>query len=302
VRFLDRPKGDHHGETYRDEAIRAARSPVVCYLCDDDVLLPDHVESMIELLADADLAQSLNGYVAPDGRFVPYASDLAEPAFRRWLLHPQRNSVSVTGTAHTVAAYLRLPEGWEVPPPGRLTDHFMWQKFLGLPGLRAATSDRVTAVQFPTHLGERGDWTPARRRDELVRFLAQAREPEGRRAFDDVVRDGLNRMAARFQVTSDERSDALVAERARCDDLGRRCEDLEATLVRLRGESEELVRQAELARHERDGLAARLALIEGSRTWRLRDRVVRGPLGRWVSDRPTEGATGGSPPFSGGPV
>ena len=54
VRFLDLPKGDHHGEAHRHTAICEARSEVIAYLCDDDLLLPDHVGDMVELLQDHD--------------------------------------------------------------------------------------------------------------------------------------------------------------------------------------------------------------------------------------------------------
>ena len=43
VRLLDFPKGPHHGERYRHDAIEAAHSDAIFYLCDDDLLLPDHV-------------------------------------------------------------------------------------------------------------------------------------------------------------------------------------------------------------------------------------------------------------------
>ncbi len=67
VRFLDLPKGRHHGETYRDTAVRRANSDIICYLCDDDLLLPEHVGDMVALLADHDLVHCLNGYLEPDG-------------------------------------------------------------------------------------------------------------------------------------------------------------------------------------------------------------------------------------------
>ena len=109
VRFLDFPKGPNHGEIHRGAAIEETSAEIVCYLCDDDLLLPEHVESMADLLADADLANSQNGCLGADGSWHPYLSDLASPQCRDWLLRPDRNSVSLTGTAHTVAAYRRLP-------------------------------------------------------------------------------------------------------------------------------------------------------------------------------------------------
>jgi hypothetical protein len=261
VRFLDLPKGDHHGEIHRDTAIRGCNAPVVCYLCDDDLLLPGHVASMVELLEQADLANAMNGHLSTDGAFQPYMSDLASVDHRRWMLHPHRNSVSVTGTAHTVSSYLRIPVGWQAPPPGRWTDHVMWQKFLALPDLRAVTSSRVTALQFPTHLEGRERWTPAERRAELERWWSVICDPAGRAALDDVVRTGLNQHGALLQQAADDRADLLDAAR---DEI-----------VALQGHIDGIERA-------NADLTERLARIEGSRTWRLRRALVRGPLARLV--------------------
>lgn len=261
VQFLDLPKGDHHGETHRDTAIRGCSAPVVCYLCDDDLLLPDHVATMVGLLEHADLANAMNGHLSTDGAFRPYMSDLASDDHRRWMLHPNRNSVSVTGTAHTVSSYLRIPVGWEAPPPGRWTDHVMWQKFLALPGLRAVTSNRVTALQFPTHLEGRERWTAGERRAELERWWAVIGDAAGRAELDEVVRTGLNQHGARLQQALDDHADLL-------DAAGGEIVALRSHIVGIERANAELTK--------------RLALIEGSRTWRLRGALVRGPLARLV--------------------
>ena len=99
VRFLDLPKGPHHGEIHRGRAIAATNAKIVCYLCDDDLLLPEHAEAMAELLTDADLAHSQNGYLDASGSWHHFFADLASPACRAWVLRPDRNVVSLTGTA-----------------------------------------------------------------------------------------------------------------------------------------------------------------------------------------------------------
>lgn len=257
VRFLDLPKGEHHGEVHRDAVVRDCDAPVVCYLCDDDLLLPDHVATMVDLLENADLANSMNGHFGTDGTFAPYLSDLGSIDHRRWLLHPHRNSVSVTGTAHTVASYQRIRVGWEPPPEGRITDHVMWQKFLRLPGLRAVTSSRVTALQFPSHLEERHTWTPGERRAELERWWTIMQDEAGTVTLDDAVRVGLNRDGVRLRIALDHSGDLLDEARHELAELRLHVDELE------RGNAD---------------LAAELALVEGSRTWRLRRAVVRGPL------------------------
>src|SRR5690349_21612774 len=94
VRFLDLPKGPNHGEVHRGTAIESTEAEIVCYLCDDDLLLPEHVESMRELLRAADLAQSQNGLFDPDGTWHHIFADLSSPACREWVLQPGQNVVA----------------------------------------------------------------------------------------------------------------------------------------------------------------------------------------------------------------
>ncbi len=51
IRFFDHPKGPRNGEVYRHAALKDARGEVVCYLSDDDLWLPEHLETLVALLA-----------------------------------------------------------------------------------------------------------------------------------------------------------------------------------------------------------------------------------------------------------
>ena len=119
VRFVDRPKSPSRGEEARHEVILASAAPVVTYLGDDDLFWPDHVESMLALLADHDFAHPFPVVVEADGSLATLPTDLADPACVEWHLHPGHNTVSLTGAAHTVELYRRLPAGWQAPPAGR---------------------------------------------------------------------------------------------------------------------------------------------------------------------------------------
>lgn len=245
VRFLDLPKGPGHGEVHRGTAIEATRAEIVCYLCDDDLLLPEHVESMAELLRDADLAHSQNGYLDAAGTWHPHPADLSSPAFHKWLLRPDRNAVSLTGTAHTRAAYMRLPHGWRTTPPDRWPDHYMWQQFISQPGFRGASAGRITALQFPSHVDGRESWEPARRRAELESWRAALATPEGRTRFERAAGVALDARAATETLSRDELRKALY----------------ESELARAQS--------AEQARI----LGDRVASIESTRTWRLRNQL-----------------------------
>lgn len=250
VRFLDLPKGPNHGEVHRGTAIESTEATIVCYLCDDDLLLPEHVESMRELLAEADLAHSQNGYLEADGSWHHFFADLSSPACRAWILRPRSNVVSLTGTAHTVAAYRRLPHGWRTTPAGHWPDHYMWQQFLAEPWVRAVTAPRVTALQFPSHLCGREDWPPERRRAELEGWRATLATAGGRARLEATIG-----RAVRTQATSE----------------WLRRDKLETDLRELRELREEAVAEAV-------DLAARLHAVESTRTWRLRSLLRRNPF------------------------
>src|SRR5882724_3504899 len=79
IRFFDHPKGPRHGEVYRAEALRQARGRIVCYLGDDDLWLPDHVERMERLLDTADFGHSMHVEAAEDGSLHVHLFDLALP-------------------------------------------------------------------------------------------------------------------------------------------------------------------------------------------------------------------------------
>lgn len=319
VRFLDLPKGPSHGEVHRGTAVETTEAEVVCYLCDDDLLMPDHVESMLELLRDADVANCLNGYVDLDGSWKFYWGDLALPESRSWTVRPDRNFVSLTGTAHTVAAYRRLPHGWRTTPSGRWVDHYMWEQFLVQPWVRAATSSRVTALQLPSYIG-RDSWTDEDRRSELQRWASLVADPQWRERFHQLISRELVRQGTRLHLAKDffeeergpleeyvrwleRRADVaeeglewLKLQHAAAGDAQRWLEQqrLEAEADRdryreraLAAESgrNEAARRADESEAVLAGLRTELRSIEATRTWRVRNRLVSVPLVNWLARR-----------------
>ena len=247
VRFFDRPKGERHGERHRHDALQEASGEIVCYLCDDDLLLPDHVATMKELLAAADFAHGAPLYVATDGSLVCLPLDLALPRFVDHL-NARRASFGLTGAAHTLEAYRRLPHGWHPAPPDIWTDLHMWQQFLALPGLRGVTGVRLTHLHFPSPY--RSDWTDARRVAELEQWAGRLAEPSFRAELDELAAVAIRR--------------AAIEHRFWALDLEERVAGLE------RGSADE-------------ALAALLA----TRTFRLRERLLRvGVLRRLLARSP----------------
>ena len=149
VRLLEHPKSPRTGEPYRHEALQHARGEVVCYLSDDDLWFPDHVERMFELLAGgADFVHALPAWIAPDGSAGCSVIDLAHSHFQQ--VHLAGSSrISLSFVAHTIDAYRRLPHGWRTTPRGHYTDWYMWSQFLETPGMRFASG----LVPSVLHLG-----------------------------------------------------------------------------------------------------------------------------------------------------
>ena len=271
VRFLDRPKGENHGELYRDEAILAARSNAIFYLCDDDLLLRDHIGDLLELLCTHNFVQSLNGCIDPHGAVEFYPGDLADRETVEWVLRDdiRYNSVSLTGTAHTRTFYLECGAQWTTTPSNEWPDHHQWRKMLRHVKLRAATSNRMTALQFPTSAHGRATWTDAERLHELERWAAIVARPDAQKTIDLAVSSASHHHLAKAtrQGISAQRD---VAQLARQLDVAER--QLEAAGRQL----DVAERHLEAAGRQADQLDAALQLerelvttLLNSRSWRF---------------------------------
>lgn len=193
VVFLDFPKGPHHGEIYRHEAICLARSNAIFYLCDDDLLLRDHVSDLLSLLEQFDFVQSLNGAVNPNGEISLYPGVLTDSQTLEWIMRTDRryNSVSLTGTAHLRNAYLNAGEYWETTPSNEWPDHHQWRRMLRTGKFSTATSHRMTALQFPSTEHERHLWSNDQRSDEQKRWGTVINSPDAQMQIDELVRYGV---------------------------------------------------------------------------------------------------------------
>ncbi|MDZ7736275.1 MAG: glycosyltransferase [Gammaproteobacteria bacterium] len=140
IRFFDHPKDVRRGELYRHAALAEARGRIVCYLCDRDLMLPDHVETMANLLAEADFAHSLRYSISPDGNLsFNIKSDITDPQQRSALSVFEINT-QLSMAAHTMSIYRQLPHGWRTTPPGITTDNYMWHQILKQPDCKVAAS------------------------------------------------------------------------------------------------------------------------------------------------------------------
>jgi hypothetical protein len=205
-----------------------------------------------------------------------------------WHLHPGHNTVSLTGAAHTTDLYRRVPGGWTQPPAGRWPDHFMWEKFLRVPGVRAATATRATTVKAPaaTHATVDADGRGA----NLQAWWDRMHAPGFRARWDLEVLDAVRRSAIEMlmaqQILRDhlgEQSDRIAEERRL---TAAHLANLEAADDALRSEVGLL--RAAVDRAEAEARDARTVIdeMQATRTWRLHDRLATVPVLRRLLARP----------------
>ena len=177
IRFFDNPKHERRGEPYRHQALQEADSEIVCYLCDRDVMLPHHVETMYGLLNDYNFASTVYFDVKANqkvfiSQYISYygkASDHIEKA--------RDGLISLSNAGHTLDFYRKLPYGWRTTPKNRYTDVYMWQQFNTHPDCKAFSLAEPTILYF-----KRGDFPGAsveQRKRDLEIWSKRVRTEEG---------------------------------------------------------------------------------------------------------------------------
>lgn len=148
VRFFEFPKDTSRGELNRHKLLcEEANGLIVCYLCDRDLYLSNHLEVMLELLEDNDIGMTLPPSKRSRGKFVFAATRLdiskeeARNSYRSGLL-----GMPLSLVGHRLEAYRRLPFGWRETPKGTFTDTYMWRQFLEQDWIRSSLAYTPTVV------------------------------------------------------------------------------------------------------------------------------------------------------------
>lgn len=165
--FHDHPKSARTGEEYRHPIVAASKAEFVTYLGDDDLMAPDHVQSMHEVLQSTDVAFPPHTRVNCDGEMIVETYSLEEEYWREVALAGTA-LFSLTGMAHTTTYYRSLSRGWESTPTGYHTDQFMILKFIQHDGTRFALTPYPTVMHFPST--ERRHMSADHRASELAEF------------------------------------------------------------------------------------------------------------------------------------
>ena len=172
--LVRQPKGPRHGELHRHAALQEARGEIVCYLCDDDLWLPDHVERMRALLEEHDFAYTWPFWIDPEGEIHCYRSTCA-----------CRTSASSSSAARTGsrsrAARTRSTSTGGCRPAGarrrraRSPTSTCGSRSSRSPAAASSGGAAPTVLHFPSP--ERIGWSSEERLDELDRWAARLEEP-----------------------------------------------------------------------------------------------------------------------------
>lgn len=120
IRFFDHPKHSRRGEEYRHEALRTCRSEYVTYMCDRDLLLPNHFQNLLNSFKKGNFI-SVTPYMAKGNEIFYNVISMSYFMKRGGVL---------SAVGHTLALYRKLPYGWRTTPEDFPTDVYMWQQFL----------------------------------------------------------------------------------------------------------------------------------------------------------------------------
>jgi hypothetical protein len=194
IRFFDNPKHERRGEPYRHAALAQARGRFVCYLCDRDLMMPNHLEVMGQLLQDADFAHTLISMMMPSGELqFAKAIDIADPADCRWIVQGwcSENGIPLSFGGHSMEMYRKLPHGWRTTPPQHHTDIYMWEQFLAQGQSRGRSGNVPTILYFAKY--RRETWSVEQKREEIQRWSEQLAGPSWKEQLMQLVIDGLAR-------------------------------------------------------------------------------------------------------------
>lgn len=185
VHFVDHPKHPSRGEEYRHALLSGLDAEIVCYLCDRDLMLPNHLALMARMLEGSDFAHTLVVKPSPAGVFVDKGTlDVRNPGHRLAVVEGHA-SLPLSLVGHRLDAYRRLPYGWRTTPERYATDWYMWQQFLAQADIRA-TACLVPSIVY-LRRGRHPGLSTRQRLVELERYAARFCRPAGEIDYADAI-------------------------------------------------------------------------------------------------------------------
>lgn len=194
VSFLDEPKSPRHGELHRDRVIRKSSSKYIAYHGDDDLMLANHLETMLLEIGDSDFIHTLPIQIGIDGSLTYLPTDISIQECLDWHLSEKiQNAVSLTGVVHTRKSYLALPVGWSEAPKGIPSDLLMWKKYFAAVSFRGRTSPYATTIKLDASL--RLGMTDDERAKEIRQWWERIHSHDFRSNWDRLVQESVQKLA-----------------------------------------------------------------------------------------------------------
>jgi glycosyltransferase involved in cell wall biosynthesis len=154
IRFFDLPKAPHLGYANRNVVLRQARGHLVAYAAHDDLMLPDHLALLGNLLEQNGAAWCYSRplWVSTDGVIVPFCTNLGLADELRAFLQ-DRNTIPTSCVAHSRAA-LEQVGFWPEDVPFA-ADWVLWRRMITRGGSAAY-------FRQPTNLHFSANWKQSR--------------------------------------------------------------------------------------------------------------------------------------------
>lgn len=192
VHWFDKPKSARVAELHRHTAIQNFETSYVTYLGDDDLFLKNHLEIMADELLSSDFSHPLPVYLNQRSKIGVFATtDLSQQHWIDWHLQfPYRNTISLTGVAHTREAYLSLPYGWRETPADRLPDQYMWQQFFEARDLKFSSCQSSTTIKSPARF-----FNQTQRRRHIEKWFQDSENQAFFERWNSRIRNKMRRRA-----------------------------------------------------------------------------------------------------------
>ncbi len=139
----------------------------MCYLSDDDLMFPDHIETMLKLLKNGNFCHTYLARIEANGEIIPCLIDLSLKDYQRLMLSGV-SFIALSFVGHTLSLYRKLPYGWRTAPKGIYSDLYMWQQFLSHPDCKPVSGFVPTLFYFPSP--QRKKWSIEKRASELENY------------------------------------------------------------------------------------------------------------------------------------
>ena len=155
IRLFDLPKAPHFGYANRNIALREARGELVAYAAHDDLMLPDHLQLLADLLRRTrlDWGYSRPLWVSSDGVIVPFCTNLALADELQHFLGGG-NTIPSCCVVHSRVALERAGYWPQDLPSG--ADWALWRRMIG------ASPGSIAYQREPTSLHFSADWKRSR--------------------------------------------------------------------------------------------------------------------------------------------